>query len=77
MMQASKANKSVSECSKTGLCITVKVLRMLSRGNTCKSFKCDRGRIFQVTNLSRNLTVRPSEILSQADPTAQNGCLDM
>ena len=24
MMQASKANESVSECSKTGLCITVK-----------------------------------------------------
>ena len=34
MMQAGKANESVSECSKTGLCIAVKVLRMLSRGNT-------------------------------------------
>ena len=33
MMQASKANESVSECSKTDLCMTVKVLRMLSRGN--------------------------------------------
>ena len=29
MMQTSKANESVSECSKIGLCITVKVLRML------------------------------------------------
>ena len=27
MIQASKANESVSECSKTGLCITVTVLR--------------------------------------------------
>ena len=33
-MQASKANESECVCSKTGLCITVKVLRMLSRGNT-------------------------------------------
>ena len=28
MIQASKANESVSECSKTGLCKTVKVLWM-------------------------------------------------
>ena len=42
--------------SKTVLCIKVKGLRMLSRGNTSKSFKCDRGPIFQVTNLNRNLT---------------------
>ena len=34
MMQASKANEGVSECSKTGLCETVTVLWMLSRGNT-------------------------------------------
>ena len=34
MIQASNANESVSEYSKTGLCITVKVLQMLSRGNT-------------------------------------------
>ena len=34
MMQASKANESVSKGSKTGLCITMKVLRMLSRRNT-------------------------------------------
>ena len=34
MMQASKANESVSECSKTGLCITVKASLMLSRGKT-------------------------------------------
>ena len=34
MMHASKANKSVSECSKTGLCTKVKALQMLSRGNT-------------------------------------------
>ena len=31
MKQASKANESVSECSKTELCIPVKALRMLSR----------------------------------------------
>ena len=61
MMQASKANESVSEYSKTGLCITVKVLR----GNTQKSFKCDRGPIF------------PSEIHYLPDPTARNGSLDM
>ena len=34
MMQASKANETVSECSKTELCTTVKVLQMLSRGIT-------------------------------------------
>ena len=48
MMQASKANESVSEYLKTGSCITVKVLRMLSRGNTQKSFKCDRGPVFRL-----------------------------
>ena len=53
MMQASKVNESVSEYSKTGLCITVKVLQMWSRGNTQKSFKSDRGQIFQVENLNR------------------------
>ena len=57
MMQAGKANESVSEYSKTGLCITVKVMQMLSRGNTQKSFKCDRGQLFQVENLNRNLTL--------------------
>ena len=81
MMQVSKANESVSEYSeysKTGLCIKVKVLRMLSRGNTQKSFKCDRGPIFQVANLNRNLTwFRPSEIHYQPDLTARNGSLDM
>ena len=46
MIQASKANENVPEYSKTGLCITVKVLRMLPRGNTQKSFKCDRGSNF-------------------------------
>ena len=56
MTQASKVNESVSEQSKTRLCITVKVLQMLSRGNTQKSFKCHRGPIFQVANLNRNLT---------------------
>ena len=77
MMQASKANESVSECSKTGLCIyKVKGLRMFSRGNTWKSFKCDRGPTFQVTNLNRNLTqFRPSKIHCQPDPTKQNGSL--
>ena len=34
MRQVSKANKSVSESSKTDLCIKVKALRMLSRGNS-------------------------------------------
>ena len=57
MMQVSKANGSVSKCSKTGLCKTVKCLRILSRGNKEKTFKCDRGPIYQVTNLNRNLTV--------------------
>ena len=72
MMQASKANESVSEYSKTGLCIKVKVLRMLSRGNTQKSFKCDRGPIFQVANLNRNLTwFRPlrNPLLTRSDST--------
>ena len=51
---------------------------MLSRGNTRKPFKCDRGPIFQVANLNRNLTqFRPSEIHYVQDPTAQNGSLDM
>ena len=50
MMHASKANKSVSECLTTGLCIKVKALQILSRGNTYKPFKCDRGPTFQVTN---------------------------
>ena len=78
MMQASKANESVSGYSKTGLCIKVNVLRMLSRGNTQKSFKCDRGPIFQVANLNRNLTwFRPSEIQYQPDLTARNCSLDM
>ena len=37
------------------------------------SIKCDRGPIFQVTNLNRNLTqLRPSEIHCQPDPTEQN-----
>ena len=62
-MQASKGNESVSECSTTGSCITVKILRMLSHGNTWKTFKCDGGPIFQVTNLNRNLSqIRPAEI---------------
>ena len=37
------------------------------------SFKCDRGPIFQATNLNRNLThFRPSEIHCQPDPTERN-----
>ena len=53
-----------------------KSLRILSRGNTWKSFKCDRGPIFQVTNLNRNLTqFRPSEIHCQPDSTERNGSL--
>ena len=43
-----------------------------------KPCKCDRGPIFQVTDLNRNLTqFWPSEIHYQPDPTAQNGSLDM
>ena len=54
----------------------VKGLRMLSRGNTWKSFKCDRGPIFQVTNLNRNPTqFRPSEIHWQPDPTKRKSSL--
>ena len=71
-MKASKANENVSKYSKTVLCITVKVLRMLSQENTQKSFKCDRGPIFQVANLNRNLTrFRPSEIHNQPDLPAR------
>ena len=37
------------------------------------SFKCDRGPIFQITNLNRNLTqFRPLEIHCQPDPTGRN-----
>ena len=62
IMKASKANESVCEYSKTRLCLIVKVFfLMLSQGNTWKSLKCDRGPIFQVANLNRNLTqFRPS-----------------
>ena len=73
MTQASKANKSVSE--RLGYALS-KRLRIMSRGNTWKSFKCDRGPIFQVTNLNINLTqFRPSEIHCQPDPTERNGSL--
>ena len=73
MKQDSKANESKSECSNT-----VKVLRMLSRGMTLKTFNCDRGPIFQVTNLNRNRTqFRPSQIQYQPSPTARNGSLDI
>ena len=73
LMQASKANESLSGYSKTGLCITVKFLWMLSQGNTQKSFNCDRGPIFQVaigTEISHGIHYQP-------DPTARNGSLDM
>ena len=73
IVQASNANESESECSKTVLCITEKDLRMLSRGNTRKPLKCDR-----VANLKRKFTqFRPSEIHYQPDPTARNSSLDM
>ena len=53
-----------------------KSLRILSRGNTRKSFKCDRGPIFLVTNLNRNLTqFMPSEIHCLPDSTERNGSL--
>ena len=78
MTQASKADESVTKYSKTILCITVIVLQMLSRGNIQKSFKCDRGPIFQVANLNRNFTwFRPLEIHYQPDTTARNGSLDI
>ena len=78
MLQASKTNESTSDSLKTGLRITVKVLRILSWDNTWKSFKCDRGPIFQVANLNRNLTrFKPSEFHYQPDSTARNGSLDM
>ena len=77
-MQASKANESVSEYSKTWLCITVKVLRILSRGNTQSHLDVTGGPIFYVANLNQNLTwFRPSEIHYHPDPTARNGSLDM
>ena len=73
MTQASKANESVS--GRLGYAYS-KSLRILSRGNTWKSFKCDRGPIFQVTSLNINLTqFRPSEINCQPDPTGRNGSL--
>ena len=51
---------------------------MLSRGNTLRPFKCDRGPVFQVATLNRNLTqFRTSEIHYLGDPTARNGSLDM
>ena len=48
--------------------------RKHSKNKTEKmSFKCDGGRVFQVTNLNRNLTLfRPSEIHCQPDPTERN-----
>ena len=46
----SKVNEIVSEYLKTGLCITVKVLRLLSQENTQKSFKYVRGPITHVAN---------------------------
>ena len=54
----------------------VKGLRILSRGNTRKSFKFDRGPFFQVTNLNRILTqFKPSEIHCQPDTTERNDSL--
>ena len=67
MMQASKANESVSECSKTWLCITVKVSRMLSTGKTWKPFKCDRGPNFQNANKLINSKLI-SELFSSEKP---------
>ena len=48
--------------------------RKQSKNKTEKmSFKCDRGLIFQVTNLNRNLTqFRPSEIHCQPDLIERN-----
>ena len=50
-----------------------KVVQMLSRGKTWNPFKCDRGPVFQVTNLNRNLTqFRLSEIQYRPRPSARN-----
>ena len=54
-MKASKAIKSVCEYSKTRLSMIVKVLLMLSKRNTFKAFKYDRGPNFQVANLTEIL----------------------
>ena len=78
MMQANKANENVFECSKTELCIKVKVLRMMSQGNAWKPFKCDRAQFFRLqiwTEISHSLGFQKSHF--QPDPTAQNGSLDM
>ena len=78
MKQASKTNDCMSKIFKTGLCITAKVLRILSRGKTRNPFIWDRGPIFQVAHLNRNLTqVRPSEIQYQPSLTSQNDSLDV
>ena len=56
------------------LCITVKDLRILSRGKTRKPITCDRRPILGVANLNRNLTrFMPSKIQYHA----RIGSLDM
>ena len=44
----SKGRYDETFAGEDGLCLTVKVLRMLLRGNTQKSFKCERGPIFSL-----------------------------
>ena len=74
MMQASKANESVSECSKTGLCKKLKAYGCCHE--EIHASHLNRGPIFKFTNLNRNLTqFRPSEIHCQLDPTERNGSL--
>ena len=64
MMQASKANESVSEYSKTGLCITV------TEDSHESNLNVTGVPIFSVTNLNRNRTqFRPSVIHYQPDQT--------
>ena len=43
-----------------------------------KPFKCDRGLIFEVSNLNRNLTqLRPKETQYQPSPMIRSDSLDM
>ena len=58
MMQASKANESVSEYSKTGLCITVNVLRMLAHESHLNVTGVQFFRLPILTELSRGLNLQ-------------------
>ena len=74
MMQASKANESISECSKTGLCITVKVLRSCHEETHDSHLNVTRVQFFRQKS---HFKFWLSEIHFQPDPTARNGSVDM